>query len=172
MLLMKQLKERSFSKQPKELQHASLKITYFVWYHILKPNCLPPPSTFTMDTFLTSAITNRTDSYSEEINAAARYAINNMETFQILCNILRCHITSLFEQHLADNLELVNITNKDFTLATSQIHKLFLSEDYCKGLNHCLWSWMEQNYRWATDSCYTIGIPIVPIIDLWSRKAN
>ena len=93
-----------------------------------------------MDTFLTSAITNRTDSYSEEINAAARYAINNMETFQILCNILRCRITSLFEQHLADNLELVNITNKDFTLATSQIHKLFLSEDYRKGLNHCLWS--------------------------------
>lgn len=94
-----------------------------------------PPSTFTMETFLTSAITNRTDSYSEEINAAARYAINNMETFQILGNIIWCRIASLFEQHLADNLEPVNMTNKDFTLATSQIHELFLSEDYRKDLS-------------------------------------
>jgi hypothetical protein len=62
-----------------------------------------PPSPFTVQTFLTSSITDRTDSYSDAINAAARYAINNMETFQILGNILWCRIASLFEQHLADN---------------------------------------------------------------------
>lgn len=93
-----------------------------------------PPSTFSMETFLVSAIANRTDSYSEAINAAANYAINNLETFKILGNILWCRVASLFEQHLADNQETVNLTNKDFTLATSQVHELFLSHQYRKGL--------------------------------------
>lgn len=93
-----------------------------------------PPSTFTMATFLSSAITSRTDPYSEAINEAARYAIVHLETFEILANILWCHIAALFEMQLADNLETIHMTNKDFTLATTQIHELFLSNDYREDL--------------------------------------
>ena len=93
-----------------------------------------PPATFTMLTFLTSTITKHSDSYSEAINAAAKYAIDNLETFQLLGSILWCRIVLLFEQHLADNPETINMTNKDFTCATSGIHELFLSREYCKDL--------------------------------------
>ena len=93
-----------------------------------------PPATFTMLTFLTSIITKHSDSYSEAINAAAKYAIDNLETFQLLGSILWCRIVLLFEQHLADNPETINITNKDFTCATSGIHELFLSREYRKDL--------------------------------------
>lgn len=51
-----------------------------------------------------------------------------------LGNILWCRVASLFEQHLADNQETVNLTNKDFTLATSQVHEVFLSHQYRKDL--------------------------------------
>ena len=93
-----------------------------------------PPATFTMLTFLTSIITKHPDSYSEAINAAAKYAIDNLETFQLLGSILWCRIVLLFEQHLADNPETINITNKDFTCAASGIHELFLSREYRKDL--------------------------------------
>ena len=93
-----------------------------------------PPATFTMLTFLTSTITKHSDSYSEEINAAAKYAIDNLETFQLLGSVLWCRIVLLFEQHLADNPEAINMTNKDFTCATSGIHELFLSREYRKDL--------------------------------------
>ena len=100
----------------------------------LKTELSTPPSTFTVATFLSSAITSRTDPYSEAINEAARYAIGQLETFEILANILWCRIAALFEMQLADNLETVHMTNKDFTLATTQIHGLFLSDDYRKDL--------------------------------------
>ena len=93
-----------------------------------------PPSTFTMSTFLASVITDRTDSYTEAINAAATYAIDNLETFQLLGSVLWCRIALLFEQHLADNLETNNITNKDLTSASSRIHELFMSQEYRKDL--------------------------------------
>ena len=89
-----------------------------------------PPATFTMLIFLTSIITKHSDSYSEAINAAWKFAIDNLETFQLLGNILWCRVVLLFEQHLADNPATINITNKDFTCATSGIHELFLSRDY------------------------------------------
>ena len=100
----------------------------------LKTELSTPPSTFTMATFLSSAITSRTDPYSEAINDAGRYAIVHLETFEILTNILWCRIAALFEMQLADNLETIHMTNKDFTLATTQIHGLFLSDDYRKDL--------------------------------------
>ena len=86
-----------------------------------------------MLTFLASLISVNTDSYSEAINAAAKYAIDNLETFELLGSVLWCR-TVLFEQHLADNLETIGITNKDFTCATSRIHELFMSEEYLKDL--------------------------------------
>ena len=87
-----------------------------------------------MPTFLASVITDRTDSYTEAINAAATYAIDNLETFQLLGSVLWCRIALLFEQHLADNLETNNITNKDLTSASSRIHELFMSQEYRKDL--------------------------------------
>ncbi len=87
-----------------------------------------------MPTFLASVITDRTDSYNEAINAAATYAIDNLETFQLLGSVLWCRIALLFEQHLADNLETNNITNKDLTSASSRIHELFMSQEYRKDL--------------------------------------
>ena len=90
-----------------------------------------PPSTFTLATFLSSAISSRTDPYSEVINEAARYAIVHLETFEILANIFWCRTAALFEMQLADNLESVRMTNKDFTLATTKIHGLFLSGAGC-----------------------------------------
>ena len=67
-----------------------------------------PASTFTMSTFLALLITVNTNSYSEAINAAAMYAIDNLETFELLGSVLWCRIV-LFEQHLADNLETIGI---------------------------------------------------------------
>ena len=87
-----------------------------------------------MSTFLASLITEHTDFYSEAINAAAKYAIDNLETFELLGSVLWCRIVLLFEQHLADNLETISITNKGFTCATSRIHELFMSEEYLKDL--------------------------------------
>ena len=40
-----------------------------------------PPSTFSLETSLTSATTNLADPYSQSINSAARYASNNLKAF-------------------------------------------------------------------------------------------
>ena len=58
----------------------------------------------------------------------------HLERFEILANIFWCRIAALFEMQLADNLESVHMTNKDFTLATTKIHGLFLSDGYRKDL--------------------------------------
>ena len=124
----------------------------------IKTELSTPPSTFTMTTFLASVITSRTDPYSESINEAARYAMVHLETFEILANILWCRIAALFERQLTDNLENIHMTNKDFTLATTQIHELFLSDDYRKDLQV---AFGVRRWKKITDGQRTLCVQLV-----------
>ena len=85
-----------------------------------------PPSAFTMSTFLDSLIDENTDSYNEAINAAARYAIDNLETFELLGSVLWCtfyYLSSIWKV-------ILRLSASQAKILHSRIHKLFLSEEY------------------------------------------
>jgi hypothetical protein len=92
--------------------------------------CLLPPShiaaptsTFSIESFLTSSITDLDDSFSRSLNSAIRYAIDHIQAFQLLANILWVRIAILLKKH-------TSITNKEFTSATSRVHKMLSSDEY------------------------------------------
>lgn len=90
-----------------------------------------PPSSFSVKTFLENVMNdNNKDSYSEAIKSAAEYGLNNLDVFELLTLILWCRIFQLFENYFSENLEEVQMTNKDFTCAISKMQHLFLSQEY------------------------------------------
>ncbi|CAB3986730.1 ATP-dependent DNA helicase PIF1 [Paramuricea clavata] len=90
-----------------------------------------PPSSFTVKTFLENVMNdNNEDSYSEAVKSAAKYGVNNLEIFELLTLILWCRIFQLFEDYFTENMEEMQMTNKDFTCATSKLQHLFLSQEY------------------------------------------
>ena len=90
-----------------------------------------PPSSFSMKAFL-DRITNDAseDSYSESVKSAAKYGANNLYNFELLPGLFWCTIYELFENYLTENLEELQMTNKDFTCATSNLQLLFLSQEH------------------------------------------
>lgn len=89
-----------------------------------------PPSSFSSKTFLDNVINDNEDAFSELIKSAAKYGVNNLDVFELLTLILWCTIFQLFENHFMENLEEVQMTNKDFTCAISKLHHLFLTQEY------------------------------------------
>ncbi len=69
-------------------------------------------------------------SFIESCNKAATFALENLETFNLLACVLWCRIAILFNDYLTDNLEDIHMTNKNFTCATAKLHELFLTNEY------------------------------------------
>ena len=70
------------------------------------------------------------DPFSESIKSAAKYAVDNLETFQLLACILWCRIAELFQNYLAENLEEVRMTNGNITYVTAKVNELFITNEY------------------------------------------
>jgi hypothetical protein len=88
-----------------------------------------PPLDFNVKTFLEKS--NRSsDSFSKSIKSATDYALNNLNTFNLLSCVLWCRIASIFDDHLTDNVKSMTLTNKKFTCTTGKLHELFVTNDY------------------------------------------
>ena len=117
-----------------------------------------PPSSFNMETFLESRIVDLDDPFSKSINSAARYATLNLQAFQILGNIIWVRIAIIFAKHLAEKIADTVMTNKEFTIATTQIHKLLLSEEYRRDL---ITAFQLDDWNKMSDGQKTLGAQIV-----------
>ena len=53
--------------------------------------------------------------------------MNNIDSFQLLSQIFWCRIFTLFQDHLTENLGEIHKTNKNFTSAASNVHRLLIS---------------------------------------------
>ena len=90
-----------------------------------------PPSSFSVKAFLDKLINDTNeDSYSQSVKSAAKYGADNLDDFELLALIFWCRIYELFENYLTENLEVLQMTNKDFTCTTSKLQLLFLSQEY------------------------------------------
>ena len=107
----------------------------------------PPPS-FSVKTFLEKIINvANEDSYSQSVKSAAKYGVDNLDDFELLASIFWCRIYKLFENYQTENLEQLQMTNKDFTCATSNLQLLFLSQEYRSDLisAYNVEKWVEIN---------------------------
>jgi hypothetical protein len=87
-----------------------------------------PPSSFSVKAFLDKLINDANeDSYSQSVKSAAKYGADNLDDLAV---IFWCRIYELFENYLTENLEVLQMTNKDFTCTTSKLQLLFLSQEY------------------------------------------
>ena len=90
-----------------------------------------PPSSFSVKTFLDKIINDASeDVYSQSVKSAAKYGADNLNDFELLAALFWCRIYELFENYLTENREELQMTNKDFTCATSKLQLLFLSQEY------------------------------------------
>ena len=117
-----------------------------------------PPSSLNMETFLESRIVDSDDPFSKSINSAARYATLNLQAFQILGNIIWVRIAIIFAKHLAEKIADTVMTNKEFTIVTTQIHKLLLSEEYRRDL---ITAFQLDDWNKMSDGQKTLGAQIV-----------
>lgn len=108
------------------------------------------PTTFNMQSFLTSAVVDVDDPFSQSINSAARYAIDHLEAFQLLANIIWVRIAILFQKH-------TSLTNKEFTFATTQVHKMFSSNEYQSDL---LTAFQLRRWTDIDDGKRTLGVQL------------
>jgi hypothetical protein len=109
-----------------------------------------PPSTFSIESFLTSNTTDLDDPFSESINSATRYAIDHLQAFQLLANIIWVRIAILFQKH-------TSITNKEFTFATTQVHKMLSSDEY---RNDLLTAFQLRKWTDIDDGKRTLGVQL------------
>ena len=58
------------------------------------------PTTFNMQSFLTSTVVDVDDPFSQSINSAARYAIDHLEAFQLLANIIGANSHFVSKAHI------------------------------------------------------------------------
>jgi hypothetical protein len=90
-----------------------------------------PPSSFSVKAFLDKLINDTNeDSYSQSVKSATKYGADNLDDFELLAVIFWCRIYELFENYLTENLEVLQMTNIDFTYTTSKLQLLFLSQEY------------------------------------------
>ena len=91
-----------------------------------------PPSTFHIESFLKNIVDDPVshDPYSQSLQSAASYALENVDQFRLLSGILWHHIFVLFEDHLSENCDDVHLSNKEFTWVTAKVHQLFLTQEY------------------------------------------
>ena len=88
-----------------------------------------PPLEFSMKTFM-EINKKDNDPFSQSINLAAQYALENLEIFKVLACVFWCRIATIFNDYLTHNLKEVHMTNKNFTCATGKLHELFLTNEY------------------------------------------
>ena len=89
------------------------------------------PERFSVKGFLESFINDEhDDSYTSCIKSAANYAYAHLEVFQLLALIIWYRLFALFEEYLSGNGEEVHMSNSNFTFATSELHQLFLPNEY------------------------------------------
>jgi hypothetical protein len=88
-----------------------------------------PPNDFDIKTFV-ELHKKCKDPFSKAINSAASFAMNNLQTFNLLACVLWCRIATLFNDYLTDNLNDIHITNKNFMCATGKLHKLLMTNEY------------------------------------------
>ena len=119
--------------------------------------CLLPPShvaalptTFNMHLFLTSTVVDVADPLSQSINSAARYAIDHLVAFQLLANIIWVRIAILFQKH-------TSLTNKEFTFATTHVHKMLSSNEY---RNDLLTAFQLRRWTDIDDDKRTLGVQL------------
>ena len=103
-----------------------------------------------MQSFLTSTVVDVDDPFSQSINSAARYAIDHLEAFQLLANIIWVQIAILLEKH-------TSLTNKDFTFAITQVHKMFSSNEYRSDL---LTAFQLRRWTDIDDGKRTLGVQL------------
>jgi hypothetical protein len=88
-----------------------------------------PPIDFDIKTFV--ELHNKCkDPFSKAINSAASFAMDNLQTFNLLACVLWCRIATLFNDYLTENLNDIHITSKNFTCATGKLHELFMTNEY------------------------------------------
>lgn len=73
---------------------------------------------------------DRPDAMGKSITCAALFALDDLETFRLLSQILWCPISEIFQNYLAENLEETRMTNAKFTFTTAKIHELFFTNPY------------------------------------------
>ena len=121
------------------------------------------PTTFNMQSFLTSTVVDVDDPFSQSINSAARYAIDHLEAFQLLANIIWVRIAILFEKH-------TSLTNKEFTFATTQVHKMFSSNEYRSDL---LTAFQLKRWTDIDDGKRTLGVQLTfPLYQLFVTEVE
>jgi hypothetical protein len=86
-----------------------------------------PPLDFNVKTFLEKS-NKCSDSFSKSIKSATYYALNNVNTFNLLSCVLWCRIASIFDDHLTENIKSMTLTNKKFTCTTRKLQKLFVTK--------------------------------------------
>ena len=69
-----------------------------------------PPLEFSIKTFIEMSKKGN-DPFSQSINSAAQFALENLETFQIVACILWCRVATIFNDYLVYNLNEVHMTN-------------------------------------------------------------
>ena len=91
-----------------------------------------PPSTFHIESFLKNIVDDPVshDFYSQSLQSAVSYVLENVDQFHLLSGILWHHIFVLLEDHLSENCDDVHLSNKEFTWATAKVHQLFLTQEY------------------------------------------
>ena len=111
-----------------------------------------PP--FSVKEFLESLIKafgDRSDAMSKPIACAVLFALDNLETFRLLSDIIWCRISEMFQNYLAENLEETRMTNAKFTFTTAKINELFFTScyrcDLMKAFNAQEWQEVSDGQR-------------------------
>ena len=90
------------------------------------------------------------DPLTKSSRAAAEYAINNLESFELLASILWCRIANVFQTYLIEILEEVHMTN-NFARATTKDNELFVTNEYrsdvISAFNIGQWSGIDSGQR-------------------------
>ena len=87
-----------------------------------------PPKSFNPVNFLETFTFKHDDHVSSSINAEVEFALDesNMDNFKLLLGIIWYRIFIIFKDFLAENVDSVRTTSKNFFDATAKLNGIFL----------------------------------------------
>ncbi|CAB4013355.1 ATP-dependent DNA helicase PIF1 [Paramuricea clavata] len=104
-----------------------------------------PPKSFNPVNFLETFIFKHDDPVSSSINSEVEFALDesNVDNFKLLLGIIWCRIFIIFKDFLAENVDSVRMTSKNFFDATAKLNGIFLSCEYrrdvCAAFGETCW---------------------------------